>query len=378
MPTYSTIKSSIGTVVSSNHKDKVRKSIDFRVGFVSRARHRGSMALLMSSVHCYETSSVLPIFKKNGYSTKFVQQCFAPFPTKNGNNQWRQTEVPVAVLDYMEPGWNERAVTPSEIKGYARHMKHESNSYATRAVNHVAVNTLTFIGYTIQSFLISINLPDTAKKSHPLFKDIMNKIQQGSTYQLTYAMSNQQEEDDRDEFIQYHLTYLDNHDIDLCSDLASQHEKIILYFVHLLRYQNEVDLGNGRQPKLFYPVPMNSITRSSITVDGEILFYILKDAGVPDLPKTCPQETNNNGVAKNMTAPFFVKHNYYQGMFNKYIQNEQHETARRQFNYSDGLSTNGVKASLKYEIDDTLPCGPPQPRPRPFRYLESKSCYHQN
>ena len=55
-------------------------------------------------------------------------------------------------------------------------------------------------------------------------------------------------------------------------------EKIILYFVHLLKNQH-LHNNQDNPVKLFYPVPIHSVKRLSMVIDPEVLFHMLNELG---------------------------------------------------------------------------------------------------
>ncbi len=79
--------------------------------------------------------------------------------------------------------------------------------------------------------------------------------------------------DSRDEFIDYHRKYLNAHDIDLLGDEESgimideQSSKLVLYFVHLLNYQNTLEGNESVHPKLFYPVGLINCQPSMVEAE---------------------------------------------------------------------------------------------------------------
>ena len=366
---YQCIKSSIGSVIKH---EGLKKEIDRFTEFSSPWHSRGSCLLTLWTVYCYNNNATLPLLKKGSFSTSQLQQVFHPFPSLKGDSQdWKQKDIHAAVLNTFVNviGWTSNC-DPNEVVGYARLVKLISNKYATLLVNHVDANTISYIESTAISFCQSHDLP--ASRKGPLVQDLVRVIvNYADQPQSSYILASRRLRRKRDEFINYHTRYLDDHDIDLREPLGDQHNKIVIYFVHLLKWQHTVDLGDDRQAALFPVVPMFGVKRYSIPFDPEIMFYLLRGANVPGLPTVCLNEFNNSGQPKNMKAAFFVKEKHHM-RFLVYFGGTSKANERRQPNSGDMGSSNGVKASRKFTIDPTVPAGPDQMRKKVHRNLESK------
>ena len=147
------------------------------------------------------------------------------------------------------------------------------------------MNVWCYIKLTITTFCRSQGY--CASRKSPFVIDLFNAIKNPdydctvttvsslltSTEQLLVDLQS------RDEFIVYHRNYLNDHDIDLIGDeesnttIGEQSSKLVLYFVHLLKYQNLFEAVEGVTPRLFYPVPVHGIKRYHMDVDNEIIYY---------------------------------------------------------------------------------------------------------
>jgi hypothetical protein len=122
------------------------------------------------------------------------------------------------------------------------------------------------------------------------------------------------------------------------------HCSVLLYFVLLLEDQNSLDGNEQVSPKLIYPIPVHGIKQHRIEIDGEILYYLLKDAGVMGLP-----DKRVNG--KPMNAPNFITEEYHQPYFDEYFAHNQFTNDHKEFNYGNAVTTNNVKLSIKMKVD---------------------------
>ena len=52
---------------------------------------------------------------------------------------------------------------------------------------------------------------------------------------------------------------------------------LVLYFVHLLRYQESVELPDDKKPKLFHAVPLCRVGLTNIPIDYYVLYFFLND-----------------------------------------------------------------------------------------------------
>ena len=360
---YLTVKCPIQLAVKD---PKMMAAIEHRVCLISKMMHRGSHAVLLTAVHCYHTSTPFPEIKVGSHASNFIKHCFNPYPVWDKNGQWGTTLVPhevmCAVHDDLE--WPEPADC-AVFTGYGRHNTLQSNQYATNLLNHITMNIWAYIQHTINSFCRLYGYP-TSKKN-PFTKEIMNAIKDPShvcTENIVRNSFNEQisvNQQQRDEFIKYHRKYLAEHAIDLLGDeesgftIEEQAQKIVLYFVHLLEYQNKFEGNDKVSAKLFHPVPVHGIKRYHMDIDGEILYYLLKDCGI-----LLPKKSGVDG--KCMNGPYFVRDCLHIEYFNKYFSVQQFETACKYFNYSNGISTDGVSMSILLKKDETVEAGVAQQR----------------
>ena len=77
-------------------------------------------------------------------------------------------------------------------------------------------------------------------------------------------------------FVSYHRNYIARKDMDMQSIENTPAKKIILYFVHLLKYQHQ-HYNQDNPVTLFYPVPVQSVKRLSMEIDPEILYHMLNE-----------------------------------------------------------------------------------------------------
>lgn len=88
-------------------------------------------------------------------------------------------------------------------------------------------------------------------------------------------------------------------------------------------------------------------------IDGEILYHLAKDCGIP-LP------TRSLIDNKNMNAPYFVRDGLHVELFKEYFSVVQFESGRKYFNYSNGISTDNVSLCVLLIKDEIIEAGVPQ------------------
>jgi hypothetical protein len=84
----------------------------------------------------------------------------------------------------------------------------------------------------------------------------------------------------------------------------------ILYFVHLLKYQNALEGNDAVTPKLLHPVSVHSIKQYHMDIDAEIIYYLMRDIGVH-----IPRHGAVDG--RNMNAPTLSHDRLHIDQFNK-------------------------------------------------------------
>jgi hypothetical protein len=94
-------------------------------------------------------------------------------------------------------------------------------------------------------------------------------------------------------------------------------------------------------------------------VDNEIIYYLLKDIGMG-----IPKKSQVDG--RNINAHIFARDGLHVTHFDNYFSVKQFESAneRKKFNYSNGISTDGVSISILLCKDETIVAGPPIRRAR--------------
>ena len=351
-PTITTIKQTIGSVCTNM---ALRREIDNRVEIVSQIMNLGSLRLDCHVKHAYHNGLELPRLKNGTHATKELKHHLQPYPTRSPGGNWSHPGVPGAVHDVFD---NIDFPQLRRVDGFSRHLALAANRLAVNIVVMAEKNTEIYIGHTISSFMMSIGLKPS--KSHPLYIDLMKCIKD-PTEVLTFNIP-QVHQQARDNFLNYHRNYLNTHSIDLQGSLSDQHEKILLYFAHLLNYQDTVQLPDGKEPKRFHVVPIHDVKRMHIDIDAEILFYLLRDAKPHGFPFF---DLHGN----QMTAARFRAAGLVNEWTRKMFNVSQHESDRRKFKK---LLTNGVAISTVYELDENIEPGPAQVRPRHLRGLASK------
>ncbi len=308
---YLTVKCPIGRAVSDN---AMLEAIDHRVLLISKMMHRGSHAVLLTAIHCYRVNLPFPPIKDARGATNFIRHCFNPYPRRHPNGHWLTVEVPQIVMTTSHNLWPEAADITS-FTGYARHNTLQSNQYATNLQNHVEMNVWICIKLTITTFCQSCGY--TASKKSPFVIDLFNAIMDPDHVCSVIAVNSilllmvllQVDLQSRNDFIQYHHGYLTDHDIDHIVEegsgltITEQSSKLVLYFVHILKYQNAFEDVKEVRPRLFYPVPVHGIKRYHMDVDNEIIYYLLKDIGV-----WIPRHSQVDG--KNINAPILPAMDY--------------------------------------------------------------------
>ena len=146
-------------------------------------------------------------------------------------------------------------------------------------------------------------------------------------------------------------------------------KKIILYFVHLLKYQHMYH-NQDNPVKLFYPVPVHSVKRLSRVFDPELSFHMLNELGDDEI-------RFNNIRWEDFTYGDNAPFKYF---FEKYFDFKRFKSKvsdRKSFNYSHGIITNGVKLSFLYKISAEVDAGASHQRKLSQRYLlESYNSKH--
>ena len=263
--------------------------------------------------------------------------------------------------------------------GYGRHNTLvQSDQYATNLQNHITMNIWIYIQLTVTSFC---RLHDyCASKKSPFVKELIDAIKDPThicnEHQVRSMSTNELIQVDlvlRDEFIAYHRKYLNAHDIDLLGDeesgvtIEEQTSKLVLYFVHLLKHQNALEGNETVFPKLFHPVPTHGIKRYHMDIDAEIIYYLLKDIGI-EIPKKSTVD------GKHINAPIFVRDRLHVAHFDKYFSVKQFESTseRKLFNYSNGISTDGVSISILLKKDELIEAGQPTQRKKKYRHLSGE------
>jgi hypothetical protein len=359
MVTYSCIKSSASAVIKD---ENVRQSVEDFVDINSKLTHRGSFVVLYHAVYYYNHNIDLPKLKNGTNATTSLNHMFDPYVTKI-NGVWNKASAHPDVLDVIqdELNWPQ----PDKIEGVSRVIEHAAKGYAANLQAHVTNNSDIFINRTIKTFCL-LNGQEYKTRNGGLTvlaKDIESKIKDPlHQYTQTPIHINIM-----DQFVRYHRDYLDTKGINL--DGNDDLEKMLLYFVHCLRYQDDASdalamLTPPRQPHSFYPVPIHQIGRQSITIDKKVLYYILKHANIEMITSKGQPIGGCSKFTNTMTE-------YYETYYKRYFDVERHQNDRRAFYYSDGITTNNVKISLKYVIDKDISRGPPQRRKNEERY-ESK------
>ena len=380
---YLTVKCPIQRVVKDN---KMRDAIEHRVQFVSKMMHRGSHVVLLTAVHCYRADLPFPEIKSTRFASTFIKHCFNPFP-RRVNGAWTTELVPHNVMDAIHDQLQWPSPTSNTIEdaggdqpllGYARHYSLHADQYATNLVNHITANVWRYINYTIISFCRSNGYPTSMK--HPLVKELMAGIKDDSyifaVTHVKHTVTNERIPVDqilRDEFIAYHRKYLDAKSIDLNGDeesgitIEEQAQKLVLYFVHLLKYQNTFVFNENDEiyAELFHPVPIHGMKRFHMDIDGEILYYLLKDCGI-ELAKRSPVDGGY------INAPIYVRDGLHVRYFDEYFSVKQFETAPKTFNYSNGISTDNIAVSVLLKRDESVAPGVAQRRKKTFRLLSSE------
>jgi hypothetical protein len=372
---YLTIKCPIGRAVTDN---AILRAIEHRVLHVSKMMHQGSHAVLLTALHCYHADLPFPPIKEGRGATNFIRHCFNPYLRQHEDGHWATEEVPQEVMNTIHGLWPE-FTNVMNFTGHSRHNTLQSNQYATNLQNHAEMNVWKYIKLTITTFCRSRGY--SASKNSPFVIDLFNAIKDPdhtcSVTTVNSIMSSmellQVDQHSRDEFIVYHHQYLSEHDIDLISNedsgvtIAEQSSKLVLYFVHLLKYQNAFEDVEGVTPRLFYPVPIHGIKRYHMHIDNEIIYYLLKDIGV-----SIPKHSEVDG--RNINAPIFARDGLHIPYFDHYFSVKKFESAneRKMFNYSNGISTDGVSISILLSKDETIQAGPPLRRAKEFRHLSGE------
>lgn len=352
--TLSTNKCTIGPMVKD---PKVRDSIDFHVKWSSLWAHLGSLVMFAHTVNLYNNGGVLEQLKTGTHATNFVIDAFSHHKSINARSRSISLNVLNLFsydLNWMDPAsWSpELRSSVSQIPGCTVFIKGIADTYASSMEAHVTNNTETFIRNTIETFMLLQGMDYT--KTHPYAIDLLQKIINGDNHQYSYnspAINIQA----RNDFIKYHRDYLDSKNIDLSDVGIKDTEKKILYFCHLLSYQDDnskqmmQDLN--REPKRFFSVPIHRIGLLSTLIGGKSFYYILKKAGI-----TLP--------VGNVAA--FTAEKHHQRLFPQHFNLSRFESVsgRRSFQHGDRIKTNGVKFSVTNEIDDNAPRGTAQRRPR--------------
>ncbi len=122
-------------------------------------------------------------------------------------------------------------------------------------------------------------------------------------------------------------------------------------------------------PKLFHPVSAHGIKQIHMDIDAEIMYYLLKDIGIEILKNSTAVD------GRNINSPIFVRGRLHLSHFNKYFSIKQLESKNKGkvFNYSNGISTDGVSISMLLKKDELIKAGKPTRRKKEYRHLSGKS-----
>ncbi len=150
----------------------------------------------------------------------------------------------------------------------------QADMYATNLQNHTQ-NLWKFVDNTIKTFCKVNGFPFS--QDSDLINDLQNAIKDPKHVFTIDSI----EVDDwiiiinptvYQSFTSYHQDYIARKDLDVLSEESITVEKIILYFVHLLKYQNK-HYNQDNPVKLLYPVPVHSVKRLRMEIDLEILYH---------------------------------------------------------------------------------------------------------
>jgi hypothetical protein len=261
---YSTVKCIIGSVVrdAADKSPSLREIIDRRVCFVSEFLHRGSHIMLLVVLHYYVMNLELPAVKDNKGSTTFLRHCFHPFHKWNPRGDWHQILVPSTILTIIIDNL-EWSFSQGSFSGFGHHLQLQCDAYATNFHNH-ALNIWTYINYTIKTFCTA-NCFSFSKDSE-FVKDLQEAIKDSTHICTEDGVDGDDDwfmvvnDESRQIYLDHHRTYLSEKNINLSNVDDVSPEKIILYFVHFLKYQHSMNTEEN-PTKLFHPVPVHRVKR---------------------------------------------------------------------------------------------------------------------
>ena len=254
-------------VFSGGHtsKESIIQSITSVCHFAAKCRHRASRVMLASALHFYnDREDAFPdIFDNLRKASTFVMHAF------NVNlGFWsytaHPTEIPERVVDMMNWCYPINLIEDDEgeraFSGYFRIIQSLANTYATCAGNHAKMNYFTYQDKTIIDFLRSRGHKHPKKSCGPLIKWIKRQINNEDAGEddidddiLDELVPDEPagngnvngglNADDIQRFIEFHRSFFVERGIEdaVINDDWVENDAnigvIILYFVHLLTYQ---------------------------------------------------------------------------------------------------------------------------------------------
>mmetsp|Transcript_4077 Transcript_4077/g.6993 ORF Transcript_4077/g.6993 Transcript_4077/m.6993 type:complete len:807 (-) Transcript_4077:28-2448(-) len=354
-------------------KERIIGSITSVSHYAAKCRNRGSQVMAACALDCYnKRERAFPaITDGHGKATPFVSHAFN-INLPLWKNKPYATEISEEVVSLMNQCYPIALVCndegESKFSGYSRFNKSLTNTYATCAGNHARMNFFIYQNKTILDFLRSRGHKFPKRSCKELIKIIKCRINNldveeddANDDMLDELVPDENRDengglhgDDVEHFINFHRSFfsLRNIDAPIDDDWVEDDDNtgvIILYFVHLLTYQERLQRSHPTlKVRLFHPLPMHKMKPCHIEIEPFSLFYILKKAGLMPgttywrqrpgrQPERIPFPINERGCTDPMKRWWPI-----------IFRTEIGRTSNRDHYTSQGIRTNGVMASLIY------------------------------
>jgi len=330
---------------------KVQHVIDIMVQKASIASHHGAIRANYTVLYNYDNNLDPFAVKQGTNSSVAIRHMFKP------THRIASTHIPAVVLantNNLLPNVWDREIE-FIVDGMAEVYTKMADKYATHIENHVNGNWKTYLKRAIEAYLLTYG----EDRDHPLFDILFEVItdSQWTTFgaQITCNYPSMHFDNDDMKFISKMIRFYQDYTTDgtnflMDEDFVARNTKIMPYFfVRLLRYIEKVADDHDVFVERFNCLPMHSIDRKSIPIQGRALYYIVKKA-VFDGGQVY-RFANRTGATYNKSQfgsnTDNVRDYYWNLLFN--IQKYTNPSNNLRHNSSEGAISNGVKCGLLYK-----------------------------
>ena len=387
-----TIRKFQNSLVNDEHRVPVSAYIERHIRISSEAMALGCLRLTHHVLDYYHNhrGTHIPPFKSGVHCTTLIRKAFTPHP-RNGF-----APLPIETVNNVDgllPPINNGIDLPVGMSGLFVNL---ATKYATNAENHFIMNWSRFLDRTIYAYMQTQGVPN---KSHPLFRPLYRELRRAIT-QPSYNSPHLNQYDTR--FVGYHhsifIDYgiisddaiddessgdessssessgdgnrfsqgsyanfcdddedpeedgpsLDRIDNVLDEDWVGDHIGIMpILFAHWMNYIEHVEENDPRViVKKFHILPIHELTRQSIPFQGYDLYYLVKDV-LFDGGQVFNLDQNGNPIGTRLLKDQFQQHRkkFWELLFTV----SENEHGGREHNDKEGIVTNGVFASMKFQ-----------------------------